>query len=997
MKKTFYLSVGAILFGIIADFGNAQTAQSSTSVPTSAPPTIISRDANSRVWERTEYVPGPKGQIIQKKHHYTELATGLCYQQNGQWLDSQEVINILPDGSAAATNGQHQAYLPADIYNGSITLVTPDGLQLRSRPIGLSYDDGTNTVLFAELTNSVGQLLGSNQIIYTNAFVGIDADLLYTYRKGGFEQDIVFRKQPPAPEQFGLNLGNTRLQVLTEFLDSPIPVESVSAVNPRDGLQDSALAFGATKMKPDKAFLMGDAGQKSDANQIHVYKSWVVVNGRALLVEELPYERICPQLSTLPAPSTVSTTAARSELRKVSSKRLLPPAHLAHTESHIAQLAMTKAVQQPGIVLDFATILSNVTNYTFKGDTTYYISGEYNLSGTTVFEGGTVIKMNGSGQIDIDQNGTVVCKTGPYLPAVFTSVNDDSIAEPIWSISSGTPVFNDVTIFLEINSTNVTLHDCRFSYSYVATYQTISAGSLNVWNSQFFDVDVAIYGWNLGVYNVLIGRSTNLDAAIFVEGPSLTGENITADSGYALLENDWGPSPVPALTNCLITSQPMYGASGYTPTPLTNAVIYLPSPASPVYQTVGGSSYYLTNNSPYRGAGTANIDQTLLSELQQKTTWPPVVYDATNISSLGMLGLAVPRDTNSFTDIGYHYDPIDYAFGGCDLYGNLTITDGTAIAWFEDNGGVYPGSPYGISLDDGANLSFNGNATEPCIFVRSEMVQEGGNGNWGDTGWNLGIVFMGNFQEATVSATFTKWTSTYFVNILQDRASEGQGFFKNCEFYNNFITTWNVQNLDYTNCLLFRPGIALWNSPNFVLENCTVFNGGVTMNRSSAVNWLIENCSFDGTGFNGSDNYIGDTNYTTINFNAYNTNNLSWQTYPLNPSYNGMLDTIGANDQMVTNYNWEGSRAGNFYLPATSPILKKGSITADQLGLYWFTTQTNQAPQETNIVDIGYHYQALDLNNDVPSWMEEAADTNNPNQGILSIWIDSPTNGAVIQ
>ena len=36
-------------------------------------------------------------------------------------------------------------------------------------------------------------------------------------------------------------------------------------------------------------------------------------------------------------------------------------------------------------------------------------------------------------------------------------------------------------------------------------------------------------------------------------------------------------------------------------------------------------------------------------------------------------------------------------------------------------------------------------------------------------------------------------------------------------------------------------------------------------------------------------------------------------------------------------------------------------VTADQVGLYHFTTQTNQVLEGTSVVDIGYHYVATDL------------------------------------
>src|SRR5690242_7425570 len=69
---------------------------------------VVGRDFNSRIWERVVYEPAPDGTLVPRKHHYTELASGLCYQQNGQWLDSKEEIDLLPTGGAAATQGQHQ-------------------------------------------------------------------------------------------------------------------------------------------------------------------------------------------------------------------------------------------------------------------------------------------------------------------------------------------------------------------------------------------------------------------------------------------------------------------------------------------------------------------------------------------------------------------------------------------------------------------------------------------------------------------------------------------------------------------------------------------------------------------------------------------------------------------------------------------------------------------------------------------------------------------------
>ena len=183
--------------------GNAGAGAATTSV---ASQTIVgyqigAQAANQNVWQKIIQMTDPQGNVTyQTNQAYVEVASGLNHLVNGQWVASTEEIDIAPDGnSALATNGQHQVYFPGDIYSGQIELVTPDGIQLYSRPVGLSYADGTNTVLIAELTNSTGEILPSgNQVLYTNAFTGFAADLLYTYTKAGLEQDIVLREQPIA-------------------------------------------------------------------------------------------------------------------------------------------------------------------------------------------------------------------------------------------------------------------------------------------------------------------------------------------------------------------------------------------------------------------------------------------------------------------------------------------------------------------------------------------------------------------------------------------------------------------------------------------------------------------------------------------------------------------------------------------------------------------------------------------------------------------------------
>jgi alpha-tubulin suppressor-like RCC1 family protein len=93
------------------------------------------------------------------------------------------------------------------------------------------------------------------------------------------------------------------------------------------------------------------------------------------------------------------------------------------------------------------------------------------------------------------------------------------------------------------------------------------------------------------------------------------------------------------------------------------------------------------------------------------------------------------------------------------------------------------------------------------------------------------------------------------------------------------------------------------------------------------------------------------------------------------------LEVVGPHDVIVTNgYKWQSSWLGSYYLPINSPLINHGSTNANLLGLYHFTTQTNQVKETNSIVDIGYHYVAtdaygnpLDTDGDgVPDFLEDA-------------------------
>ncbi len=661
--------------------------------------------ADSRVWQKVVQTADAKGDTaLQTNRAYVELASGLNHLVNGQWVASTEKISISPDGSsAAATNGQHQAYFPGDIYNGVIKLVTPDGRLLQSQPVGLSYFDGSNSVLIAALTNSAGAILPSgNQVIYTNAFCGLHADLLYSYTKAGFEQDVILRQQPPQPAALGLTPQSTTLDMMTEFFNSPQPTVTATTVPTAAGnLEDDSLNFGAMQMAPGKAFLLG-----ANSPAVEVDKQWLVLNGRQFLVEEIPIVSIAKQIDALPL-FAAKTSLGSKTFASSSPVPPLPSQRLTGTASKTRFLAQATPPGW-GLVLDYVTINSYTNNITFQGDTTYYISGTLSLTGTKTFEGGAVIKYTNGVSMLLGQ-GSVNCLASAYRPVIFTAWNDDSVGEQIAG-STGTPTNYCASPALLFNQAGtVQLQHLRIEYASQGVMGGYSA--LTVKDSQFVnDVNpVRLTGGSLNLENVLMDNVSGT-ALYLAASANCIAQNLTVHNAntflYSVLYSSLG------LTNSLLIACTNLGTN------YNGASNYTSTSDAGIFQTVGGGADYLATNCPdgIRGAGTTNIDPALLADLQTKTTYPPVVYASQTISTDLTLAPQAPRDTClPGPDLGYHYDPIDYAIGGVIVTNaTLTVSPGTVIATFGN----------GLDIGPGGKLVCEGLAYDLNHIVTYNTVQE---------------------------------------------------------------------------------------------------------------------------------------------------------------------------------------------------------------------------------------------------------------------------------
>ncbi|HYG23205.1 MAG TPA: hypothetical protein VEH04_10520 [Verrucomicrobiae bacterium] len=670
---------------------------------------------------------------------------------------------------------------------------------------------------------------------------------------------------------------------------------------------------------------------------MRVRKHWLQLEGRDWLFEEMPFDDVRERLARLP--TQAGTGPRKPQLRAAALERILPTRRLAGTPANRVMSVAKLEGSRPGFVVDYHAV-NSITNFTFKGDTTYYVSGSVMFSGSVVIEGGTVVKFNpisGWGGLFVD-NTSIDCQTSEYRPAVFTSMHDNTVGESI-SGSSGLPSSApDQNSYLQTTDADQNLQHLRMLYSY--TGLTVMYGNGRVSDSQFSHNQYPIYTVNspkTKFLNVLLNDASQV--AVWIYNGKVEIQNGTIHRCNQLFENESGGAL--AITNTLLAGVTNWGDAYVGSFNATNS-------GSLVFQTAGAAGHYLPTNSIYRNAGTTNIDATLLGILRTKTTEAPIVYSNISIPTSTVFSPRVSRD-EAAPDLGFHYDPIDYAFGGVTAVSNLTFAPGAALAWFELNGSGGAGS--GIALGPYGSINLTGTVTSPAVLARYSTVQEGGNGNWTEKGWLAGVTTVANnpspvdanlrFAKVFALANDPNHFRDYF-GTLNVRATHS-------EFWNASIAGYGAFQY-YTNCLLNRVYVGLHCECAFgiVMRNCTMRGGSLVADRWSGApatqGLSVSDTAFDGTSI--VNNSGGLTN-TMAAYNAFLTGS------------NTIVPTSGNNVAVATTYDWQKNWLGNSYLPPASPLINSGSVSnAGLAGLYHFTTQTNQAKDAATRLDIGYHYVA---------------------------------------
>jgi hypothetical protein len=448
-----------------------------------------------RIGEHFKVIPAANG-----TNEITLVANGLNYQDtNGNWIESIPIVQNFSSG-IVCTGASYQVILATNLNSyGSVDLELPadpaTGVRGRmlSHPLGIAFYDPDSgaTVLLAQLKDCSAQIV-SNKVIFADAFAGsngIQGAISYTYGVGHFHQDVTLTARPSVtPADFGMG-PNARLEVLTEFEQSPEPVVTENTVSAGTSstlsattaqaaaepvLNDQTLDYGTMQMGRGRAFSTPAA---SPLNALMVTKQLVSVENRNFLTEDVPWDKAAEALQNLPSssdgtnnsppqassrhtmprqqmiaqlsahrPATNVKTAKSFKERLAAMQRLAPP-KLASLNPQLLGApkhsdggpgapkrsdggstlnSQFSTLNSPsGFVMDYE-LVQTCDYYTFQSGHTYLI-GDYVQLGSGEIQSGAVIKFSGG---DLEILWAISCPSSDPK-AVLTDMNDNSVGAGI--------------------------------------------------------------------------------------------------------------------------------------------------------------------------------------------------------------------------------------------------------------------------------------------------------------------------------------------------------------------------------------------------------------------------------------------------------------------------------------------------------------------------------------------------------------------------------------
>jgi hypothetical protein len=752
--------------------------------------TLLEAGPNERVWTVMPADPErASGQDVFREgrggRRIVEIGSGMNYWDGNAWAPSDPSFEIAPEGDAfVAERVQHRTRLAANLnMPEAVTVTMPDGTVLRSTPVAIGLFDAASgaSAILAGIRDSVGMLVGDNQVVYPGAFNanGVVADVVYTIEKGTFAQDVIITGRLD-PADYGFPTNSVRLQIYTEFYDPPEPervrhpvrVEHDKRLRERmvsPDLVDEVLGFGEFVITTGRAVPAGTDRMTGEA-AAPVAKEFIERGGRMFLLESVEVASIEAELKSLPDLRDGSVGGQAPKDRFETKYARIPAPLTASGMELAANVGVGRRVgaeeyAPTGLAIDYVAPIGGTLSgtRTFQGDTTYFVQDPVYCSGTVYIEGGSVFKFpNSIGGSNpkttfLRLAGTVINRTSSYAPAIFTAGDDDAIGEliyyDVWNGVTGDTTgkhYANPAIWFFYSSWS-TLSNMRFSFCQeaVRAENDFQTSSVTVSHSQFVNCirGIRLTGSGSGsgsgtavpltVNNTLMA-DVQYPFTVNTPVPGNVVRHVTIDNSVRLITATASASfnfvnSIFANVASLVSGSASLSGSynGFSPptAPLFGSSGTRWTAAYPPFETSGLGACYIPADSVFRGKGTTSVGTALLTDLKTRTTQVPVDFPRFMLLT-GDLTLFPQgaRYVSGSPDLGYWYPVMDYTVGRMRVNGGtIRVMPGTVIGTRQELVMVIPYTLYthvGFELQEGSTFLSHGLPNRPIIYAATKAVQE---------------------------------------------------------------------------------------------------------------------------------------------------------------------------------------------------------------------------------------------------------------------------------
>jgi hypothetical protein len=449
--------------------------------PASDTYSIVERGENHALYRRVRTVIDPiTRSTVLETNEFTLLENALHYNDNGQFRESEDIVEQFPTGSIAR-RGPNKALFSDDLNSeAAFDLQGSDGRRLRGgvRAIQLTDVVGGRTLVIGTVKNSVkAQLLPPNQILWADAFDGIRADVLLDWKHNLFSHEVILLERPELPPDW--DPAAVRLEVLTEVFPSTDPELRTARIKPpgQPELDDHAVVhFGSFAIVMGKAFPV-EGENAFSIGGLHeqgtpVLKQWERADqGRQFLVESTAWTDVSPALQNLP-PTRQARNDKLNRSRNIALGRTWPEAAPATRATSLKPIQTVAFTYKPhGFAIDFTIIPDQASPTTFSSGT-YYIKTSYSTGSSVTFQAGSVIKYKQNANLTLYGPVLFPASGGATMP-VFTSRNDDTFGQVIAGVagetnnSNGDPSLHKAAnaIWIYYVTFNTTIQNARICWA----------------------------------------------------------------------------------------------------------------------------------------------------------------------------------------------------------------------------------------------------------------------------------------------------------------------------------------------------------------------------------------------------------------------------------------------------------------------------------------------------------------------------------------------------